>query len=319
MTELISPILVAFVIAVISGPIIIPMLKRLKFGQVVREDGPQSHLSKTGIPTMGGFIMLIAATAAIFIFSNGIDYNVILFIVAFIGFGLIGFLDDFIKVVLKRSKGLNAKQKAALILLLSLVLAFFIYKNVGGQLRLPFSDKTWDIGWWIIPLSAFVLLSTTNSANLTDGQDGLLGGINLVYFAAYALIFAFAADGYSGNLVVVSAAMAGASLGFLVFNSHPAKVFMGDTGSLALGGAMGIIALLSGTTIWVPFMALMTVASSVSVIIQVGYYKRTKKRVFKMAPLHHHFELLGHPEIKITAMYIIITTVMCLIGILAIR
>ena len=318
MTELIIPILASFAIAIVTGPIIIPLLKRLKFGQVVRDDGPQSHLSKTGIPTMGGFIMLIAAVAAIFIFAKGIDYNVILFIVAFVGFGIIGFLDDFIKVVLKRSKGLDAKQKAALILILSLVLAFFIYKNVGGQLRLPFTDKTWDIGWWIIPLSTFVLLSTTNSANLTDGQDGLLSGINMVYFAAYALIFAFAVNGFSGNLMVVSSAMVGASLGFLVFNSHPAKVFMGDTGSLALGGAMGMIALLSGTAIWVPFMALMTVASSVSVIIQVAYYKRTKKRVFKMAPLHHHFELLGHPEIKITAMYIIITAIMCLIGMLAI-
>ena len=319
MTHLLLPVLVSTAIAAAIGPFAIPLLKRLKFGQVVREDGPKSHLSKSGIPTMGGFIIIIAAVAAIMIFSIKTDYNVILFLIAFVGFGLIGFADDFIKVVIKRSTGLRAWQKASLILALSLALGFFVYKHVGGEIMLPFTTKTVNIGWWIVPLSAFVLMSTTNSSNLTDGQDGLMSGITLVYFAVYALAFAFITSFANGNLLIISSSVAGAALGFLIFNAYPARIIMGDTGSLALGGAIGMISLLSKTLIWVPFMGFMMVASSISVIIQVGYYKRTKKRVFKMAPLHHHFEQLGYPEMKITSMYVIITTVLCLIGLLAIK
>jgi len=164
-----------------------------------------------------------------------------------------------------------------------------------------------------------VLLSTTNSANLTDGQDGLLSGITLVYFASFAVAFALIPSFFSHNLLIISSSVVGASLGFLIFNAYPARTFMGDTGSLSLGGAIGMIALLSKTAIWIPFMGFMIVTSSISVIIQVGYYKKTKKRVFKMAPLHHHFEQLGYPEMKITTVYVIITTVLCLIGIMAIR
>ncbi len=319
MTELIVPILVSFAIAALIGPFAIPFLKKLKFGQIVRDDGPQSHLSKSGTPTMGGFIIIISAVVGILIFSNNLNPETIIFISAFVGFGLIGFADDFIKVVLKRSTGLRAWQKALLLLILSSILSYFIYKYVGTEIKLPFSDKMWDIGWGIIPLSSFALLSTTNSANLTDGLDGLLSGINLVYFAAFALAFAFVSSAMDANLLIISTCMTGATLGFIIFNTYPARVFMGDTGSLALGGGIGMIALLSKTVIWIPFMAMMIVFSSISVIIQVGYYKKTKKRVFKMAPLHHHFEQLGYPEMKITTIYIIITTVLCLVGILAIR
>lgn len=319
MTDLILPILIAFAIAAAIGPFAIPLLKKLKFGQVVRDDGPKSHLSKSGIPTMGGFIILIAAIAVIFILVDKIDAKVILFIAAFIGFALIGFADDFLKVVLKHSTGLRAWQKASLLMVLSLIIGFFIYKYVGTELKLPFTEKTLDIGWWIIPLSAFVLLSTTNSANLTDGQDGLLSGITLVYFASFAIAFALIPSFFNHNLLIISSSVVGATLGFLIFNAYPARTFMGDTGSLSLGGAIGMIALLSKTAIWIPFMGFMIVASSISVIIQVGYYKKTKKRVFKMAPLHHHFEQLGYPEMKITIVYVIITTVLCLIGIMAIR
>lgn len=319
MKELILPVLVSFAIAAAIGPAIIPLLKKLKFGQVVRDDGPKSHLSKSGTPTMGGFIFIIAAIVGIFILADKMNYKFILFISAFVCFGLVGFADDFIKVVLKRSTGLRAWQKASILLVLSLIFGYFVYKYVGTDIRLPFTDKMWDIGLWIIPLSAFILLSTTNSANLTDGLDGLLTSINFVYFGAFAIAFAMIPLFYDKDLLLISASMVGACLGFLIYNTYPARSFMGDTGSLGLGGAIGMIALLSKTAIWIPFMAFMIVASSISVIIQVGYYKRTKKRVFKMAPLHHHFEQLGYPEMKIATMYVIITTILCLFGILAIK
>ena len=268
---------------------------------------------------MGGFIIIIAAVAAVIIMYGKFDYKAVLFIAALVAFAAIGFADDFIKVVLKRSTGLRAWQKATLLWVVSLALGYFIYKYVGGEIKLPFTDKTWDIGWWIIPISAFVLLSTTNSANLTDGQDGLLSGISLAYFAAYALAFTVITSFADSSLAVLSTAIVGACLGFLIFNAYPARVIMGDTGSLALGGVMGMIALLSKTLLWIPFMGLTIVVASVSVIIQVGYYKRTKKRVFKMAPLHHHFEQLGYPEMKITTVYVIVTVIMSLLGILAIK
>ncbi len=319
MNELIIPLLISFAAAAGLGPILIPLLKRLKFGQVVRDDGPQSHLSKSGVPTMGGFLIIIGAIIGIAVTYGKFDYKAYLFIVALLLYMGVGFIDDFIKVVLKRSKGLSAKMKAALLLVISVGIGYFVYKYVGTDIKLPFTDKTWDIGWWIIPLSTLVLVSTTNSANLTDGQDGLLSGIAMAYFFAYALAFVFMPDIFESGLATLSVGVVGACLGFLVFNAYPARCFMGDTGSLAIGGAMGMIALLSKTLIWVPFMGLTIVVASVSVIIQVGYYKKTKKRVFKMAPLHHHFEQLGYPEMKITAIYVIVTTVMSLIGILAIK
>jgi phospho-N-acetylmuramoyl-pentapeptide-transferase len=319
MTNLILPIIVSFAAALMIGPILIPLMQKLKFGQVVRDDGPESHLSKTGTPTMGGFIIIISVFISIFIFIKGFDPYVIAFAIAFVGFGIIGFIDDYIKVVLKRSMGLRAWQKSSLQLIVSIILAMFIYNHIGTQIRVPFYDKMWDIGWWIIPFAVFVLMATTNSVNLTDGLDGLVSGISLVYFATYALIFSFGII-YSGeNLMVICAAMVGACLGFIRFNTYPARIFMGDLGSLAIGGAVGMVALLSKTALWGPIMGFMFMISSISVIIQVGSYKTRKKRVFKMAPIHHHFEKLGYPEMKITTMYIIITTILCLVGILAFR
>lgn len=319
MTELILPIIVSFAAALIIGPVLIPLFKKLKLGQVVRDDGPESHLSKTGTPTMGGFIIIIAVLVSIFIFIKGFDPYVIAFIIAFAGFAAIGFVDDYIKVVLKRSKGLKAWQKALMQLVLSIVLALFVYQHIGSQLALPFSDKTLDIGYLIIPFAAFILLATTNSVNLTDGLDGLVSGLSLVYFASYALLFSWGIIYSGGNLMIVCAALVGGCLGFIRFNTYPARVFMGDTGSLALGGAVGMIALISKTALWLPIMGFMFMASSISVIIQVVSYKTRKKRVFKMAPIHHHFEKLGYPEVKITTIYIIITTILCLIGILAFK
>ncbi len=319
MNELILPLLIAFAAATLLGPVAIPLLKKLKFGQVVRDDGPQSHLSKSGVPTMGGFLIIIGAIVGIMAMYGKFDYKAYLFVGAFVLFAIVGFIDDFKKVILKNTKGLSAKMKAGLLLIISLGLGYFIYKYVGTEIKLPFTDKTWDIGLWIIPLSAFVLLSTTNSANLTDGQDGLLSGISLAYFSAYAIALTVISGFSDSSLVILSVAIIGGCLGFLVLNAYPARCFMGDTGSLALGGVMGMIALLSKTLIWIPFMGFTIVVASVSVIIQVGYYKRTKKRVFKMAPLHHHFEQLGYPEMKITTIYVIITVVMSLLGILAIK
>ncbi len=330
MQQLILAALLGMSVTLVLGPLVIPMLKRLKFGQTEREDGPQSHLVKSGTPTMGGMMMLAGILVGTLSFTGGSMEFVLPALFVVFAFGLVGFLDDFIKVRRKRSLGLKAYQKIIGQFGIAFIVALYAYNNpyIGSKILLPFSSLEWDLGIYYIPFVMFVMIGVVNSVNLTDGLDGLASGVTLIYAAAMVVIFAFmsvAAEDlgqvyYGANLMgmaVFSAAVAGACLGFLRNNSYPAKVFMGDTGSLALGGAVGMMAVFSRAVLLLPIMGGCFVASAVSVILQVGSYKLRKKRVFRMAPLHHHFELMGVPETKIVAMYMIVTVVLCLVCLLA--
>ena len=330
MQQLIMAILLALIVTLALGPLIIPMLRRLNVGQPMRSDGPKSHLSKEGTPTMGGIIILFGILAGTLSFSMaGMDFVLPALLTTF-AFGLVGFLDDFIKVKLKRSLGLKAYQKIIGQLGIAFIVALYAYKDpyVGSSIYFPFFGAEWNLGVAYIPFIMFVIIGTVNAVNLTDGLDGLASGVTMIYSLAMALIFilnsVYAKENgqiyYSVNLEgmsVFAAAAVGASLGFLRYNAHPARVFMGDTGSLALGGAVAMMAIFSRAVFLLPMMGICFVASAISVILQVGSYKLRKKRIFKMAPLHHHFELKGVPETKVVAVYMIVTAAACLVGLLA--
>ena len=291
--DIIVPALIAFGVSVILSPIIIPFLKKLKFGQFVRDDGPESHLKKSGTPTMGGLIILFSIViTSLFYIKDHKEIVPILF--ATLGFGLVGFLDDFIKVVMKRSLGLRAWQKMLGQFLVTGVFAYYIhaYTDLGTTMIIPFTHKVVDLGWVYFPLMFFVMLGTANGANFTDGLDGLASSVTVLI----ATFFAIASIAAGSGVTPITCAVVGSLLGFLVYNVYPARVFMGDTGSLALGG----------------FVA------STAYMLQMPLIMTTGKRVFKMAPIHHHFELCGWPETKVVAIFSIVTTILCLIGILAI-
>jgi phospho-N-acetylmuramoyl-pentapeptide-transferase len=330
MDNIIYAVLVSFSIALAAGYVGIPLLKRLKLGQQVRDDGPKTHLSKAGTPTMGGLIMWAGLIVATLAFSRADFQFVWLALSATIGFGLIGLMDDLIIVLRKRSLGLKAYQKIIGQVGIALIVAFFAYKNVGSELIIPFGKGlTWDLGGWYVPFTVFVIVAMVNGVNLTDGLDGLAGGVTMINALTYTIILyicyqeqfsqgnTYEAIG-THNMMIFSAALMGACLAFLRFNAYPAKIFMGDTGSLALGAALSVIGIVARLQILLAVTGIMYVASTVSVILQVGSYKLRKKRIFKMAPLHHHFELKGIPETKIVATYMVITTVFCLIAILSV-
>ena len=319
-------LVVAFGVSALLGPVVIPILHRLKFGQNVRDDGPQTHLKKQNTPTMGGVMLLIAIVAATLIFS-GASYSLSVWALLMTAlFGLVGFLDDFIKIMKKRSMGLHAWQKivAQFVLSLGFAIALYFHPMVGSTIWL---DKL-DLGVFFITFAMFVIIAAVNSVNLIDGLDGLSSSVTSVYSLAtgvmvvlYVLSFHTSAlapqeaesagallNGLSG-MAVFSLATAGACLGFLVHNTYPAKVFMGDLGAFTLGGAVSAMALLTRTSLLLPLMGILYVASSVSVILQVGSYKLRHKRIFRMAPLHHHFELGGAPETKIVSMYTVVTAI----------
>lgn len=314
--QVILPILIAFVISVILCPIVIPFLKRLKFGQFVRDDGPESHLKKSGTPTMGGLIILISFTiTTLFYMKDYPDVLPILFVT--LGFGLIGFLDDYIKVVMKRSMGLRAWQKMLGQIIVTGVFAYYIesYTEIHNQIIIPFLGKTYELNKWLyVVLLFFIVLGTVNGANFTDGLDGLASSVTLLI----ATFFAVVAIGTASGISPVTCAAIGSLLGFLVYNVYPAKVFMGDTGSLALGGFVASTAYMLKMPIFIVIVAFIYFIEVLSVIIQVIYFKTTGKRFFKMAPIHHHFELSGWPETKVVAIFAIVTTVLCVIGLLAI-
>lgn len=327
MQKLILTIVVAFVLAIAFGPVIIPWLKRMKFGQTIYDLGPESHKKKQGVPTMGGIIFAVPAILAALAFSYGeTRWDFLLMVLcSAVGFGLIGFVDDFIKVKLKRSLGLTPRQKLVPQIVLAIVLAFWAYKNpqIGASYTVPFFGGEWNLGWAYIPVMVFVLVGTVNSANLLDGLDGLLGGCSLFDFASMAMICVLLAGANpenASNLLntgIFCGAMAGALLGFLRFNAYPAGVFMGDVGSFFVGGALAGVAMVTRLSLLLPVIALAMVVSSASDIIQIGYFKATHgKRVFRMAPLHHHFELGGMPETKVVAMYYIVTVLLCLLALL---
>jgi phospho-N-acetylmuramoyl-pentapeptide-transferase len=290
----------AFLLAAIMGPLFIPILRRLKFGQQIRDDGPQGHLKKAGTPTMGGTIILLALAFTVLKFA---DRTLELFLVMLVtlGYGLIGFLDDYIKIVLKRSLGLTARQKMFGQLIIAIVLFYFLITNgFSTAVSIPGVDWSIDLGWFYLPFLIVIMIGTSNAVNITDGLDGLLAGTGAIAFGAYTVI---AMNLTQPDLAIFGAAMVGAVLGFLVFNAHPAKVFMGDTGSLALGGALATLAVLTKTEILLVLIGGVFVIETLSVIIQVISFQTRGKRIFRMSPIHHHFELTGWSEWRVVVTF----------------
>ena len=313
--EIIIPVLIAFALSVIMGPVVIPILRRLKMGQTEREDGVKSHLKKAGTPTMGGVIILgsIVLTSVLYIK----DYpKMIPILFVTLGFGLIGFLDDYLKVVMKRSDGLFPKQKMGLQILVTAVFAFYMVKTETpmGWL-IPFSGGEYvDWGWLTIPLMFIVIIGTVNGVNFTDGLDGLASSVTVLV----ATFFTVVAIGTKSGIEPITCAVVGALLGFLLFNVYPASVFMGDTGSLALGGFVASTAYMLQMPFFIAIVGLIYLVEVLSVMIQVAYFKKTGgKRIFKMAPIHHHFELCGWSETRVVAVFSIITAILCLIALMA--
>ncbi len=315
-TEIILPVIISFAISAILCPIAIPFLKRLKFGQPIREEGPKEHLKKSGTPVMGGIVFLAAILiTSIFYIKDNPKIAPILFVT--LGFGLVGFLDDFIKVVMKNPKGLLPWQKMLGQFLVAAVFAVYLmrFSDVGTGAIIPFTGgKILDMGIFFLPIFFFIVLGTVNGANFTDGLDGLCTSVTLLI----AVFFTMVALGANVGIGPITGAVVGALMGFLLFNVHPAKVFMGDTGSLALGGFVVSAAYMLQLPLFLPMIALIYMTEILSVIIQVTYFKKTGgKRLFKMSPIHHHFELCGWSETRVTAVFSIVTTIMCLLAYLA--
>lgn len=315
-------LLITFAISVICGIITIPILKKLKIGQIERDDGPASHLKKQGTPTMGGIIMIVAiiiATVGACIFfsvtnNQELIKRLIPLLIITIAFGMIGFIDDFKKLVLKNTDGLKPKYKMLGLLIIAVIYVLFLVYGfkVGTDTYIPIFKIYINIPVFLyIPLAVLVILSTTNAINLTDGVDGLASSVSCLIVTCLTVI------GISNQMYEVSifgSIVIGATLGFLIFNLHPAKVFMGDTGSLMLGGIISSIALYLKMPLLLVLIAIIPVLEALSDIIQVMYYKKTGKRVFKMAPLHHHFELSGWKENKIVVVFSLITLIACAVG-----
>ncbi|MDR3240315.1 MAG: phospho-N-acetylmuramoyl-pentapeptide-transferase [Clostridiales bacterium] len=304
----------AFAANTILCPIIIPWLEKLKFGQFVRGDGPSKHLKKAGTPTMGGIMIILSFVFIAILFEGQHSENLALILVT-LGFGTIGFIDDFIKITKKRSLGLKAWQKMLGELLITGAFAAYLMnvRQAPGQsvVYIPFlHSSSIDLGWFYVPFLFLVMLGTVNGANFTDGLDGLASGVTVLITA----FFCFAAWAMGSPVLPLAGAAVGSLLGFLLFNSYPAKVFMGDTGSLALGGFVAAIAILLKMPLFVLIVALIYLLEVLSVIIQVSVYKMTRKRVFKMAPIHHSFELSGWSETKIVALFYVVTAILCLVG-----
>ena len=309
--------MIGFLIVVILGPIFIPMLARFKFGQTVRDEGPQSHLAKNGTPTMGG-VMMIVAILITGLTRATISKGLIVGLICIVGFGFVGFLDDFIKIKMKRSLGLKAYQKIILQFALALYIAYYQYSASPSatQLVIPFTNHIINLGIWYIPFMMIFIIGTVNAVNLTDGLDGLASGVTLIVSCFFIL---FAVSISNSDVAILAAATAGACLGFLGFNAYPAKVFMGDTGSMALGGAVVAFATLTNSPLLIVIVGFIYLAEALSVMIQVTYFKLTNgKRIFKMAPLHHHFEQCGWPETRVVFVFWIVTGVLCWIGVLAV-
>jgi len=330
MQRIIWAVILSFAIAMVLGPVFIPWLKKLKLGQTIYELGPQSHKVKQGTPNMGGIIFAVPMIAVPLILSvpDGRWPYLGMALFSMAGFGLVGFVDDYIKVTKKRSLGLTPMQKIVPQVIMAAALAVwaFLTPSIGSSLVVPFVKTEWDLGIFYIPVMIFILVGTVNSANLLDGVDGLLSGCSLIDFAAMALICmalmgagAAQSEGLLNTAIFCGAAVGGV-LGFLRFNTHPATVFMGDVGSFTIGGALAAVAMVTRMSLLLPIIALAMFVSSLSDIIQVGYFKYTKKktgtgrRVFRMAPLHHHFELGGMPETRIVSMYMTVTALLCLLA-----
>lgn len=308
---------IALIISLAMGPFMIPFLRRLKVGQSIREEGPQRHYAKAGTPTMGGLIIITAVMAASFLLA-GSSKEVLTAVLVMLAFGGVGFWDDYLKVVLKRSLGLRAREKLMLQFLIGLVFGLLLvyYLGRGTEIIIPFTGQVIEIGFWYLPLVILVLTGTANAANLTDGLDGLAAGVTFLIALALGLICIMTSH---SNLLIFCCALAGACLGFLFFNRYPARVFMGDTGSMALGGAVAAIACITKSELALIFIAGVYVIEALSVIIQVVSFQATRKRVFLMAPLHHHFELKGLSEPQVVRRFYILAIIFIVIGLLSFK
>ena len=318
-----------FLLSLIISPLVISLIKREKVKQVILHY-VDNHQTKAGTPTMGGIIFLISISIIGFVFFQNSHTLASVAVLVFLAYGINGFLDDFIKFKFKRNLGLRAYQKIIFQLAIAGAIAYFVYTSelVGSELYVPFVNVTIDVGWWIIPITIIVFLACTNSVNLTDGLDGLAGSTVMCYMLSFIFLMlvmlstrleslsTIAMFEYK-NMIILACVVVGAMLCFLLFNCFPAKIFMGDTGSLALGALVASVCVLTRNTLFIPILGVMFVLSAVSVIIQVAYYKLTKKRVFLMAPLHHHFERKGVFEGRIVVCYAIITSVVGMLVVLA--
>lgn len=314
--SMILPVLISFAISAALGPIVIPLLRRLKFGQTVREEGPQSHLKKTGTPTMGGLIILAGIVITSLLYVK--DYpKIIPILFVTVGFGIIGFLDDYIKIVLHRSEGLTPGQKMLGQILVTGVFIYYYYNLMEGDMEMliPFWPEHYlHLGWLAVPVAFLAIIGTVNGANFTDGLDGLASSVTVLI----ATFFTVVAFGTNSGISPITCAVVGSLMGFLLFNVYPASVFMGDTGSLALGGFVASTAYMLKMPMFILIVALIYWVEILSVMIQVTYFKMTGgKRIFRMAPIHHHFELGGWSETRVVAVFSIVTAVLCLIGIMA--
>lgn len=314
--QVVIPVLISFAVSVVLGPVIIPFLRKLKMGQTERAEGVQSHLKKAGTPTMGGIIFLIAAVVTALFYVK--DYPAIIPVLFLtLGFGIIGFLDDYLKVVLKRSDGLLPWQKFLLQVVVTGIFAYYLinYTDISLSMRIPFwPDHYLNMGWLAVPVLFFAVIGTVNGVNFTDGLDGLAASVTLIV----AVFFTVVSIGTGSGVEPMTCAVVGGLMGFLLFNVYPAKIFMGDTGSLALGGFVAGTAYVLEMPLFILLVGLVYLVEVLSVIIQVTYFKATHgKRIFKMAPIHHHFELCGWSETRVVAVFSVITAVMCLIALLA--
>lgn len=311
--ETILAVITAFVISAILCPIVIPFLHKLKFGQQVRDDGPQAHLKKQGTPTMGGLVILSSIIITSLLYIK--DYpRIIPVLFVTVGFGIIGFLDDYIKIVMKRSEGLNPKQKLLGQIVITGIFAYYIVTTpeIGTGMRIPFIGGTLELPVWLFVAALFfITLGTDNGVNFTDGLDGLCTSVTILV----ATFFTIVAIGENSGISPITGAVVGSLLGFLLFNVYPARVFMGDTGSLALGGFVASSAFMMQMPLYIAVVGLIYLVEVLSVIIQVAYFKKTGgKRIFKMAPIHHHFELCGWSETRVVAVFSIVTAILCLVA-----
>ena len=315
--ETILAIIIAFAVSAILCPIVIPFLHKLKFGQQVRDDGPQAHLKKQGTPTMGGLVILTSIIVTSLFYLR--DYpKIIPVLFVTVGFGIIGFLDDYIKIVMKRSEGLNPKQKLLGQFVITGIFCWYLItsEEVGTSMLIPFTggfDRGYflDLGWLFVPFLFFVTLGTDNGVNFTDGLDGLCTSVTILV----ATFMTVVAVGENTGISPITGAVVGSLLGFLLFNVYPARVFMGDTGSLALGGFVASSAFMMQIPLFIAVVGLIYLVEVLSVIIQVTYFKKTGgKRIFKMAPIHHHFELCGWSETRVVAVFAVVTAILCLIA-----
>lgn len=323
----VQAMVVSFLLTLLISPFVVSFMKKEKIKQTILHY-VENHSGKAGTPTMGGIIFILSICIVAYIFFTGARTLASVSLLVFLGYGITGFLDDFIKFKFKRNLGLRPYQKLLFQLAIAIIIAVFVYKNeyLGGELIIPFTNKTVDVGVWIIPLVIVVFLGATNSVNLTDGLDGLASSTTMCYtIGILAVMFASLSKMditnslllmEQNNLIILGFVVIGAMLCFLIYNCFPAKIFMGDTGSLALGAFVASIAIFSKLTLYIPIIGIMFVLSALSVIIQVAYYKLKKKRVFLMAPLHHHFEKKGVHEVRIVVVYSMITIIVSMVCLL---